>query len=228
MKRTLLLFVLFLSFYYSNAQFIDNKLDLSMGYGPGKFGGDEMLNVDGFIAPALYSNFDNSYGISIKMIFLKKQRLSFGASMNYVSGSEWNTDEYADYLNSKVVLFSFSPIVQIHNKPVASGFLNRFTIYFDAAPTIGFSKTSLSNPLFDIYNGDYLIQQPSGSSDLFYGLRGALGIQGSITQTLGLFLESSAGYYRVNSGLYSDNHFINYRLEAGLTVKLIKNQRYYY
>ena len=124
MKRTFLLFLLCLSFYYSNAQIIDNKIDLSLGYGQAKFGGDEMLNVDGFIAPALYSNFGKSYGISFRIIFLKKQRLSFGASLNYTSGSEWDTDEYADYLNSKVALFSFSPIVRIHNKPVESGFLN--------------------------------------------------------------------------------------------------------
>lgn len=228
MNRTFLLILFCLSFYYSNAQIIENKMDLSLSYGVGKFGGAEMINEDEFIAPALYSNFGNIYGISAKMILLKKQLLSFGASLNYTSGSEWRTGQLTDYLNSKIALFSFSPIVQLHNRPSESGFLNRFTIYLDAAPTIGFSKLSLSNPLFDIYSGDYLIQAPSESSDLFYGLRGALGIQGSLNQRFGLFLESSAGYYLVNSALYTDSHFITYRLEAGLIIKFFKDHRYYY
>jgi hypothetical protein len=228
-KKILISILLFAISYLSmKAQILDNKIDLSLSYGIGIFGGDEMTSLDGFVAPSLYSNYDNLYGISFKGILLKKQHFSFGASLNYSSGSEWNAGQYTDYINSGVLLFSFSPLVQIHNRPSETGFFNRFRLFLDIAPTIGLSKLSLSNPLFDIQNGYSLIGQPTGSNDMFYGLKGTAGIQASVNQLIGVFLESSAGYYLVISKLYADSRLINYNLEAGVVIKLKKNKRYFY
>jgi hypothetical protein len=176
----------------------------------------------------LYSNYDSQFGLSIKGLLLKKQRLSFGASINFASASEWNSDLYTDYLNSGVSLYSLSPLMQIHSKLAESGFFNRFRIFLEMAPAIGISKITLSDPLFEITNGNNSITQPAGSSDLFYGLKGSAGIDASINQFLGLFLECSYGYYMVSSKLYNDSHFSNYSLEGGIRVSLLKNKRYFY
>jgi len=228
--KKLLSFILIsgLSCLGMNAQIISNKIDLSLGYGFGKFGGDEMINEDGFIAPALYSNYDSQYGISIKGIILKKQRFSFGFSMNYTSAYDWNTDLYTDYANSSVLLYSISPIVQIQNKPAETGFFNRFRIFLEIAPAIGLSKLSLSSPLFDIHNGIAIIEQPAGSNDLYYGLKGAAGIQASINQLFSIFIETTSGYYLVSSSLYTDSDFLNFSLEAGVIIKLKMNRRFFY
>jgi hypothetical protein len=213
---------------YSNSQIIDNKIDLCIGYGIGKFGGDVMVMDNGFIAPSLYSNYDNLYWISFKGIFLKKQHFSFGAVMNYSSASEWNTDLYTDYINSGIFQYSLSPLVQIHSKPVETGLFNRVSLFLEIAPTLGLSKLSLANPLFDIKDENSLVVQPMERSDFFYGMKGATGIKVSLNQDIGAFIEFSYGYYLVSSKLYSDNHYSDYGAEAGIIFRLKKNKRYFY
>jgi hypothetical protein len=228
MPKTFYILLFCFSHLYSNGQIIDNKINLSLGYIAGKFGGDEMFHNKGFISPSLYSNYDNLNGISFKGIFLKNQLFNFGASINYFSVSEWNTDSYTDYLNSGVKQYSFAPLVQIHNKLAECGFLNRVGFFLEIAPTLGLSKLSLSNPLIEIHNGNTVIEQPAGSNDLFWGIKGGIGIEASINQDIALFLGSFTGYYLVNSKMYADTHFTNYSLEAGIIVKLLKNKRYFY
>ena len=210
------------------AQIIDNKVDLSVGYGIGTFGGPVMANVNGFITPSLYSNYDNVYGISAKTILRKTRYINFGASLNYLSASVWNGGTYTDYLNSGITQYSLSPVIQVHNRVHESGFLNRFRIFLEIAPTAGFSDLSLTNPLFDIQNNSNEVAQPMSSNDMFYGLKGTGGLEIAVNQIAGLFIDTSVGHFWVSSKLYNDNQFTDYKLELGIILRLKKNKRFFY
>jgi hypothetical protein len=228
MNKLFLFLIFSLTCLSLKAQIIDNKVDLSLGYGIGAFGGPVLVNVKGFISPSLYSNYDNIYGISAKAILRKTRYINFGASMNYLSASAWNAGLYTDYLNSRISQYSISPVIQIHNKIHESGFLNRFRIFLEIAPTVGFSDLSLTNPLFDIQSNNNEVAQPMGSNDLFYGINGTGGLEITINQIAGLFIDTSAGHFWVSSKLYNDNQFTNYKLELGIILRLKKNKRFFY
>lgn len=210
------------------AQIIDNDLDFNIGAGVGKFGGSSIINDNGFVAPSLYDNFKNLYLASLKGILMKKRFLDLGASLNIAAASGWEKESYTDYSNSRILIFGLNPLVRIHNPTKDYGLLNRLKFFVETGPEIGFSKLSLSTPLFDIQSNDNPVSQPDGSSDLFYGLKSSVGIEALVNQTLGAYIRYSYGYFSVSSKLYADTRFSDQNIEAGVVFKLKKDKRFFY
>lgn len=228
MKKLFLIFILCYSGCVARAQIIDNKIDLTLGAGIGKFVGTSIINDNGFIAPSLYANYKNLYPASLKGIFIKKRFFDLGSSLNIASASGWETESYTDYADSRILMFGLNPLIRIHNPAKDYGLLNRVKFFIETGPEIGFSKLSLANPLFDIHDNDALVSQPEGSNDLFYGLKSSAGIEVSLNQSLGAFIRYSYGYFLVSSKLYSDARFSDQNIEAGIVLKLKKNKRFFY
>ena len=228
MNKALIILLISLSSLSLKAQIIDNKVDINLGYCIGKFGGDDLINEDGFISPALYSNYESTYNIRFKCIFIKMNYLNFGASIDYCKASDWNMDLYSYYKDSESAMYSFSPLFQVHPKVVDYGFLNRVGFYLEVAPTIGISEVTVPEQLFDVEFMNSLITIPDNESDIFYGIKGTIGVNISINQSIGIFFESGAGYYRISPGLFVDTHFTNFNAGAGIMIKLVKNKRFFY
>ena len=210
------------------AQLISNKLKIYAGYGAGGFQGDKSTIENNFIYPSLYANYTKLDGISLKVLYNFKTHFSFGITYSNMHASTWEYPDSNYYHGSEVIMHSLSADIQMHTKLAETGIWNRVRLFLEISPTAGISKLSLTNPLFDIQAGNNPVAQPDGSSDNYFGFRGNLGAEVFFNQMLGGFIDYSYGYYSVSSNLYNDNHFASHILEAGIVVKLLKNQRYFY
>lgn len=210
------------------AQFISNKINIYAGYGKGGFHGDKSVNENNFIYPSLYANYDKLDGISLKVLYNYKKHFSFGLTYSQMHASNWEYPDSMYYQGSEVKLQSLSADIQMHTKLAETGILNRVRLFLEISPTTGISSLSLTSPLFDIQEGNSPVDQPDGSRDKYFGVSGKLGAEVFFNQMIGVFIDYSYGYYSVSSKLYSDDQFANQIIEAGIVIKLMKNQRYFY
>lgn len=228
MKKILLIaIILFLSFY-SEAQFIDNKLDISVGYIHSSFFEDNLISENGFITPSIYSNMNDNLGFSIKASYKIKPNLSIGIGISDITLTNWSNSEYDNYNESTLVNYLIQPSIQLHNKFVESGIFNRIRIFVEACPIVGITKLELANPIFDIQSSTGEQTGPMSSSDFIYGIKGGIGIEYSINQEFGIFCNYGISQNWVNSKLYNDNSVLSSTLELGLVLKFYKNKRFYY
>jgi hypothetical protein len=205
------------------AQIIDNKINLYGGYEKGWFYGNESINEHSFIYPSLYSNLKSLNGISLKILYNNHSQIfSFGITFTHFKGTDWKSSDSPEYNGSKVILQSLSPAIQIHSKLTETGVFNRIRLFFEIAPSIGLSKLTLSNPLFDIQSGNSIISQPMNSIDLFYGFKGDSGIELAINQSVSVYLSYSYSHNWIKSKLYADNHFSSSWLSLGTILRLKK------
>ena len=215
-------------FYVSNAQIIENKISISLGYETAKFFGKTLMNDKNFKYPSLFANYKKVSGISCKGLIKLDPYIILGAGLNYIQASAWNTSRYKDYIDSKIELYSLSPVIQIHNKYFENGFSNKLRVLLEIGPTFGKAKISLEKPIFDIENEGQTVTHPLKSSDLFYGLRGGLILELTLNQAFGIYFENSVNHNWVSSKLYNDKHFTGYHLGLGLILRLGKDKRFFY
>lgn len=228
MYKSLLIILFTFSLISAESQIINNSLDLSVGYGTGKFTGNTTSDESGFIAPSFYSNFKNESVIGLKVLFLKKNYVSIGLSAGYYSASGWQSEVYTDYKDAEAKLYEIAPVVQLHNKPAEYGFLNHTLFFIEASPAVGLSNVTIPSPLFDVENQSIPVALPTDDKSLFYGIKGGAGISYAVNQALGFFIESTGGYYLISPKLYTDNKFMNFNISVGLIARLRKDKRYYY
>jgi len=228
MKEKVLLAVLVIGYGISNAQILENKFNLSVGYKTGWFPGKPSVNNDNFISPSLFHNYYKVYGISIKGTGRTGSNSGIGACLDYTNASDWDARKYEDYLKSKIALYSFSPFIQIHNKFIEGGFANRVRTFINVGPLIGLANLSLVNSIFDIENENNDVADPLESSDLFFGFMGFVGLEVALNQVAGLNFETSFSHNWISSKLYSDSHFTNINVGLGLILNLRKEKHYNY
>jgi hypothetical protein len=227
MRKCIILTIILLKSCYNYAQSIDNKINLYFGYSFGGFLGKEIIKEGNFISPALYPNYKHLEGFSFKVLDKINPYLSLGLDFANSSSSMWESQEYNDYLNSKIQLYSLCPTIQLHNKFKKTGVLNRIKLFIDIAPTVGLSKLTLINPLFDIQSRDKAISQPKNSLDPFYGVKGNIGLGLAIRQAIGLYVIYSLNHNWITSKLYNDNHFSSSLLGFGAVIRFKKDKYYF-
>lgn len=220
--------ILFSVSSFCDAQFISNRINFYAGYGAGGFQGDKSVKENNFIYPSLYANYNKLDGMSLKVLYNYKRHFSFGITYSHLQASNWEYPDSMYYQGSEVIIQSMSADIQMHTKLAETGIWNRVRLFLEISPTAGISKLSLTSPLFDIQEGNSPVAQPDGNNDKYFGIRGNLGSEVFFNQMIGVFIDYSYGFYSVSSKLYSDNLFASQILEAGIVVKLIKNQRYFY
>lgn len=210
------------------AQIIDNSLTFSFGYHTGSFLGQrEIMNGD-FKFPSFYSNLESLSGFSANAYYKIHPNISLGAGLSNSSGSNWVFNEQQEFQSAEVSLLSFSANLQLHSNFKQRGFFNRFKIYFEFFPLVGSSRFNSPDPLFNILTMDGDIQIPKERQDMYYGLGGNVGLQYSLSQLIGLMISYSVQHYRINSIMYPDEHFTSSQLNLGLTLKLVKDKKYFY
>jgi hypothetical protein len=210
------------------AQVIENRINFYMEYAKGSFFGSDMIKINSFNYPSLFNNMNTLDNKSLKLLIKGNKYLSFGIQTFIMHASKWEYTERPDYQYSNVTFLSFSPIIQVHSRFTKTGFLNRFRIFTEIAPTLGLSKLKLGKPLFEIQKSASTISSPMDSSDKFFGMGAKVGMEYSINNFSGVFLNYTLQYNRVKSILFNDNHFTNSLIGFGIMIKLSKIKRFYY
>lgn len=210
------------------AQVIDNKLNICAEILSGTFHGNELVFENDFSYPSLYNNIKELNGFSLKTLFKNYKHLSFGMGLAYIKASDWEYNDNLDYQGSKIVLKSYSPLIQIHNKYSESGIFNRGKVYFEIGPTIGSSNLTLTNSFFSIQGADGSISPPLNSNNLFYGVKTGAGFEWAFSQYLGVSVFYSYQQNWVKSALYCDTQFANSQLGIGIILRTFKDKLYLY
>lgn len=225
-KLSLILLFIFFSMA-SQAQIINNKLNISLGLSAGYFQSQEIVKQGNFSSPSLFANYKQIFGYTLKCMKDYNTRLSYGLSSDLQFADVWESSEYSDFNGSSIQLISFSPIVRFKSMFREEGLFNRLQAYIELGPNFGISYLTLTNPVFDIRDNSGYLTGPMKSSDLFLGLKSNLGIDYSLNQSIGFYLYYSIDVNRVSSKLYSDQFLIRSCLNAGLLLKLKKNKYFY-
>jgi hypothetical protein len=228
MKKTILPFLLALFCSSLGAQFLNNKMDLYVGTTFVSFHGREALNEDNFIYPSLFPNFCSPIGVFFKGMYKIGSVISIGVGADFVNSSDWESQHFNEYVNSKISLYSVYPAFQFHNRFYETGLLNRLVFNIEITPIIGMSELKLKHSIFDIQNNYGNVSEPMNSNDIYYGLGGSTGMTLAITNFIGFYINYSIQYNRIKSPLYSDKHFTSSRIGLGFIFRLKNNKRYYY
>jgi hypothetical protein len=212
----------------TQAQLIENRLNIYLSYSVGSFSGSETINEDNYIAPSLYPNYNKLSGFSVKGLINSGKYLSYGINYDYLSAHEWTSSNYSDFGGSEIQLHSITPLARFHNKFMGSGLSNRLLVFIECGPTIGFSDLVLARSLFEIHTNEYNSTPPMSDRNVFTGFKGNIGIDYSFAQCMGFFVSYSYRMDWVSSKLYDDDTIKCSLINAGLIMKLKKNKYLYY
>jgi hypothetical protein len=234
MKNKLLMGLITAAFYFffqhkpAVAQVIDNRLNVYAEYVNGWFHGNDLSADGNFLYPSLYANFKNSHGISMKLVYKNNQVLGTGINIVQSKASEWMLADQKEYKDASVTIQAISPLIQFHSGFSESNFLNKVRIIIELAPTIGLSRLTLVNPIFMIEESGNLVITPSESKDTFIGIKGIMGLEFAISQSVGICVNYSYQRNWIASDLYNDNIFMYSSISGGIFLKFIKDKRYLY
>ena len=227
MRKILICIIIVLNVLESNAQFIKNDLNLSFSFKTGSFQGKGLLNDNNFITPSMFSNMRSLQGLSLKGMY-SLNYFNVGMNFSALNAENWSYLDNSKYIGSQVDIYTINPTIQIHNKFVETGVLNRIRVFFEIAPTFGFSNLTLVNPIFEIQSKSGIVSSPMKSTDLFFGFNGSAGFEFSISRIVGVFFSYSFQHNWVRSDLFQDKNFSSTLLDLGLFIKLKKDKRYFY
>lgn len=228
MKKTVLITITLLVSFFSQAQLIDNKMNIYFGYSTGVFHGKETIKDGSFIFPSLYANYTDLKGLSFKCLVNSNPIYSLGLGFNYSAASGWASSISEIYTNSQIHQYSLSPVIQFHTKFTETGIYNRIKGIFEIAPSFGFSDLTLATPLFDIQSQSGIVSQPMNSRDIFYGIGSKAGAELSVTHRLGIYVAYSFQHNWITSKLYNDKGFSSSQLCLGLIMRLERFKRFNY
>jgi hypothetical protein len=209
-------------------QFLDNKTNIYIGGNYGFSHGKSMVVEESFVYPSLYSNYKDIKGISIKVLYKNNQLYSLGLSFNNLLASEWENQEYLNYSKSLNNMYTLCPTIQLHNKHNEIGIFNRLKGLIEVSPVIGLSKLSLNKNLFDIRSNSNTVSQPMASNNFFFGIKGGIGFELSVTKIFGIYLMYNMGHNWLSSKLYFDKSFYFSTFDFGLVVRFEKDKFIYY
>lgn len=227
-KRVLLTIILAFNAIVALSQLTDNRLNVLIGYRTGIFNGQEFVRDGSFISPSLFSNLSSSTGISFKTVLKLNGYFSIGAGADQSCASGWRSASSSLYDESRLKLLSLFPLVQIHSAFRETGMMNRFSIFAEVAPSFGIAELTLENPLFEIQGEPGNVTPLLSSSDPFYGIRVAAGLEFSVTRTFGVWLTGSFNKNLIKSVFYNDKGFSYLDIGMGLIVRLANDKRFYY
>lgn len=210
----------------SHAQVVDNKFNIALCYqngvylGPAYYpNGNQSIYVylKGTKGPAIsaHYNLNNHLGIG--------SRITTSQSSNEMNtgGLKGPAGDESLYRGSNLNAYTFTGYFRINRSFFGPG--NSFRIFLDVGPTLFLSSLELGIPSSELWQG-----YPAGSTDLFIGASGNLGVELALTPSLGMHLYCASAYCRGNSILYEDRQILAIQLGAGLILYLGKEKTYKY
>jgi hypothetical protein len=230
MKRIILFTIfLFLQASLVQAQYLENRFSVYFNF-HNSFPGSKGFYEEGeFIVPSLYNNMGQINTYSVAGITAFKSYLSLGAGISKTLYSKWHYTGQNLYNGAKFNETAFYPVIQMHFPWKEKGLFNRLRPNIQLSPLLGLAKLSLQESPFDIQttlNPDS--PQLMSSSDLFYGLKGAVGIEMLLHQNIGLTACYGIKKMWVSSILYNDQQVFQSNVSLGLFLRIMNDKRFYY
>jgi len=204
----------------SNAQVIENKLDVHVGYVHGFLSGSSTISENGFVMPSLFGNINNSNGILLSATYKIKPILSVGLGVSSASAGNWSYLSDGTYRDSMTQLNSLSVPVRFHTPYSPFDLFNWLSFYGELSPVIGFSNLRLANPIMVAQTPGQGNFSPMEETSTFFGIKASVGLKAAISPRLGLFAEYSFNENSIEGLLFVDRRFGGHSLSAGIFIRL--------
>jgi len=230
MIRNLIIFLsVLLIMNPAQAQLISTRLDIFAGVNKGTvIGRKAMVDNQGFIMPSAIGNLNSLTGVQLKAFYKFSPQLSVGIGTDFQAWKDWQHPMHTDYDGISINHLTVSPHLKIHTPQSLMGVFNRLNLYFELAPGLGYSLTSLDNPLFEIIQDYQSIDFPDKTTHFYASLKSTLGASYILNRNFGVFLSYTVDYYRMNSMVYFDRHVSTSGIGAGLFVRMWPEKRQFY
>ncbi len=224
-----LILCLYFHFSSSKAQLIDNKLNIYIYKEEFiQFNGDKLLKENNFIFPSLYSGFYSKSGYSFKILYKSFKNISWGIESEYLKASGWECGNYLEFKDAKIGITSISPVFQFHTGFSKNSFFKRGKMFLEVMPSFGYSHLTFSGQFFEVKSIKEKISAPFKSNDPFYGYKGSVGIEWSLTQHFGSSVSYAFGQSFLKSSFYCDTQFAYSQINIGLFLKIFQDKYYLY
>lgn len=196
-----------------NAQVVDSKMKLFLGYGVGNYLGDQLFNDQGTIAPSFYRNLENVNAINVGISYKLLSNYSVVFSVDNQRYSSWLSDIHTSYTNSSIKAIHFCPAIQYHTAYTERGLFNQLKLYGHLSPVFSFSTINYPIRPTDFDAGVEF-------RELNYGVRATLGAEYALTNKIGVFANASIQQSFVNSQLYIDTRYLLTKVNIGLALTI--------
>lgn len=216
--KKLIILVLFVAVHLQalKGQALDNRLDLSIGFGTGSFTGEKNYSEGSFVTTAFFPGFTSMTGLSVEGSYKVKKFLSAGVTLSHKTGSDWQSDGSHLYYNSRIGIISFAPCLLISTPYRETGLLNRFRFALRGAAVVGNATSTIEDNRIVIVGGP---AAPDVSKDVYYGWEVGPSVQYRFTKPFGIYARYSYSQNRISSYLYPDNRFSFFQFEAGVLLQ---------
>jgi hypothetical protein len=213
--------------FQANAQLLENRLSIYLSFTDGNFKGDQWINQSGFIAPSLFSNFNQNQGIQLTGTYKLKPWLAPGMHLNVSRSANWLLDESFFYSNSGSDFVFIAPAVRFYSPKTSLGFFNRFSGFAELAAGAGQAGIELIRPIMTVENGSN-IQLPMTESATYWGMIARIGAKFDINHLGGLHVSYSLHRNRIDGVLFNDRTLNSSQIEVGIHIRFLENKRFYY
>lgn len=227
MKKIMIICALYVLCIKGYGQLLEDNTSFYIGYQKGIYLGSELFNDQGTISPSFYSNLKSNYGFMAKETIKLSPIFDTGAKIVFSNSTNWRSDNYTSYRNSKSSTITLQPVFQIHNAFKKSGIYNRLKILGEVSPLLGYSAINMQNNLFDI-SGVRPDMNRLSSYNLIYGIEAGVGCEYSFTNALGAFVNLSVQETFIDSPLLIDTSYTLMGLNLGLRLNITKVKRFNY
>jgi hypothetical protein len=200
-----------------DAQMLENKVNLYVGYLKSNGAANEKVNDGNFTFPSLYNNFKTVNGASLKYLSSRTHYLSAGIDLQWQMARNWKIESSDIYKDATMNMLSVSPVFQFHNAFAKDGVLNRFRFTTSIQPTLGHASINLASALSDAkYEGIQIYESSTSDDTFFFGGSAAFGIEWTIAQRTGVFVNYGVMRNWIKSSLCMDTSLTATTLQFGM------------
>lgn len=212
----------------SDAQLLNNKLNIYAGYSFGMPSGRKYIDNGSFQFPSLFSNL-NFKAISVQGLYKVNKFMSAGIRVESMKGVDWDLNSSTIYNGAEASFIFLSPVIQVHNSFQENGVLNRLKLYLNIQPIFGQASITIKNPLSGLqYEGLQIFETGLSDQPNTFGVSASGGIEFNINQKTGIYTVYSFVQHWLQSSLSMDADFELSKIEIGFYYRFLKNKRYYY
>jgi hypothetical protein len=213
----------------AHAQLVPSKLDLFIGLHGSHMLGEEMIQEDGFITPALFPNMGSTKGFTVKGVFNLGNLFSLGAGLRQNHFENWSLAGYDVYNTALVRTASLSVILGLQSPFKETGFFNRVRFSLQLAPLIGTSNFSTDITPYSIFiDPNTAVDGAKESKDLLWGADISGGLDLMLSNEVGVYARLGYQQSLVSSKLYHDDKISCLYYEGGVYFRLFKDKRFYF
>lgn len=213
--------------FQANAQLLENRLSIYLSFTDGTFKGDQWINQSGFIAPSLFSNFNQNSGRQISGTYKIYPWLAPAMHLSISNSENWMHDQSFLYSRASSDFIFISPAIRFYSPKTSLGFFNRFSVFAELAAGAGQARIELTRPIMTVENGSN-IQLPMTESATYRGMIARIGAKFDINHLGGLHVSYSMHRNRIDGVLFNDRTLNSSQIEVGIHIRFLENKRFYY